>query len=183
MPRYAAFLRGMNLGSRRIANADLRRHVEALGFADVATFRASGNVIFDADGGEALDAIARRLEEGLEQALGYAVPAFARSARQLRAMAACEPFDAELVAAAKGKLQVSLLSAKPTATARARVLALATDDDRLALHGTELYWLPSGGILDTALDLGLIDELLGRCTRRTKGTIDLIAAKHFACST
>ena len=180
MPRYAAFLRGMNLGNRRIANADLRTHVEALGFEDVATFRASGNVIFDADGSEARETIARRLEEGLEQALGYAVPVYARTAQELVAMAAYEPFDAELVAAAKGKLQVSLLTAEPTAATAEQVLAFATDDDRLALRGSELYWLPSGGILDSPLDLVAIDKLLGRCTRRTKGTIDLIAAKHFA---
>jgi uncharacterized protein (DUF1697 family) len=182
MPRYAAFLRGMNVGGHRIANDALRKHVEALELEDVATFRASGNVIFSADGGAALEVVARRLEKGLEQALGYAAPVYARTAAQMRAMAAYEPFDPGLVEAAKGKLQVALLSAKPTAKARKQVLDLATDDDRLVLHGSELYWLPSGGILDTALDLKAIDALLGRCTRRTKGTIDLIAAKHFTSS-
>ena len=44
MERYVAFLRGMNLGKRRIKNEELRREFEALGFEDVATFRASGNV-------------------------------------------------------------------------------------------------------------------------------------------
>ncbi|HYV14948.1 MAG TPA: DUF1697 domain-containing protein [Conexibacter sp.] len=180
MPRYAAFLRGMNLGRRRLANATLRAHVEALGFTDVATFRASGNVILSAAEGESIEDVARRLEAGLEQALDYAVPVFARDARQLRSIAAHEPFDADLVAAAKGKLQVMLLSAAPTAATRRQVLAHATDDDRLALRGCELYWLPSGGILDSPLDLKAIAALLGSATMRTKGTIDLIAARHFA---
>ena len=51
MARYAAFLRGMNLGGRRITNRDLAAAVTGLGFEDVETFRASGNVIFAADGG------------------------------------------------------------------------------------------------------------------------------------
>jgi hypothetical protein len=46
MSRYVAFLRGMNLGGRRISNDDLRSRFEALGCEDVATFRASGNVVF-----------------------------------------------------------------------------------------------------------------------------------------
>ena len=46
--KLAAFLRGMNLGNRRISNADLRAEFESLGFQSVATFRASGNVVFEA---------------------------------------------------------------------------------------------------------------------------------------
>ncbi len=48
MERYVAFLRGMNLGNRRIKNEELRAEFEAMGFEEVATFRASGNVIFAA---------------------------------------------------------------------------------------------------------------------------------------
>ena len=52
MDRYVAFLRGMNLGkNRRIKNPELLAEFERLGFEDVATFRASGNVVFGADGG------------------------------------------------------------------------------------------------------------------------------------
>jgi uncharacterized protein (DUF1697 family) len=60
------------------------------------------------------------------------------------------------------------------------VLALSTDDDRLAIHGRELYWLPSGGISESELDLNAIGATLGLTTMRTRGTIDKIAAKHFA---
>ena len=43
MPRYAAFLRGINVGGHRVKNTELRALFEAMGFADVHTFRASGN--------------------------------------------------------------------------------------------------------------------------------------------
>ena len=51
MTLHAAFLRGMNVGGQRITNAELRDEFEALGFESVTTFRASGNVIFEARGG------------------------------------------------------------------------------------------------------------------------------------
>ena len=50
MPRnYVAFLRGMNLGRRRIKNPELCAAFEDIGFTNVSAFLASGNVIFDAD--------------------------------------------------------------------------------------------------------------------------------------
>jgi hypothetical protein len=60
------------------------------------------------------------------------------------------------------------------------VLELSTDSDRLAFGVRELYWLPSGGMMQTELDLKLIDRLLGPSTRRTKGTIEQLARRHFA---
>jgi uncharacterized protein (DUF1697 family) len=180
MERYVAFLRGMNLGNRRIKNDELRAEFEELGFVDAATFRASGNVIFGTDQGGGEKAIVSRVEAGLEEALGYEVAVFLRSAAEVTAIAAQEPFEAKLVGASKGKLQVSMLGRKPAAKARKAVLALATDEDRLAIVGRELFWLPSGGTIDSDLDLRAVDKALGRGTMRTKGTIDQIAAKHCA---
>jgi uncharacterized protein (DUF1697 family) len=181
MPRYAAFLRGMNLGGRRITNDALRTHVAALGgVEDVATFRASGNVIFDAPDAGDPDALARRVEAGLGVALGYEVPVFLRTGAELRAIVAHAPFTAEQVAASAGKLQVSLLRAEPPAAARRAVLALASEQDRLALRGRELYWLPHGRMSDSELDLDAIVTALGPATMRTIGTLELIAARWFA---
>ena len=178
MARYAAFLRGINVSGRRIGNADLRARLEELGFEEVSLFRASGNVILEATGraGE----IARRIEEGLAAALGYEVPAYLRNASQVRAIAAHEPFDPKLVAASKGKLQVAMLPARPSRSKRERALALATAEDRLAIGDRELYWLPSGRMMESTLDLKAAEKLLGPWTMRTKGTVEQIAAKYFA---
>ena len=81
--------------------------------------------------------------------------------------------------ASKGKLQVALLPKKPTAKARNQALGEASDADRLAIEGRELYWLPSGGYADSALDRNALDELIGPTTVRTKGTVELLAAKYF----
>ncbi len=173
-----AFLRGMNLGRRRIKNEDLRAKFEALGFADVACFRAGGNVIFAAEGGDEA-AQAERIEVGLGEALGYEVPVFLRSAIELRAIAAHKPFDARALSASSGKLQVAFLLDAPKAAARKEAAALASDEDRLAIEGRELYWLPSGGMSESSLDLKALAAILGPTTIRTMGTVEQIAARYF----
>jgi uncharacterized protein (DUF1697 family) len=179
MATHAAFLRGMNVGPHhRVSNDELQRMFSALGFAEVKTFRASGNVAFTAGPGP-LEALTLSIEGALAQELGYAVPTFLRTAKEMRAMAALQPFDSRLREQGAGKLQVSILAARPSAPMRKRVLALASDRDRLAFGVRELYWLPSGGILETELDLAAIDSALGATTRRTKATIEQMAAKHF----
>jgi uncharacterized protein (DUF1697 family) len=172
----AAFLRGMNLGNRRITNAELKQQFVALGFESVATFRASGNVVFE--GPEETEAeITTRIEIGLERGLGYPVPAILRTAGELREVAASEPFGLAAQGASKGKLQVSLLADKPSPAARKKVLALAGDQDLLAFGARELFWLPSAGTIDSDLDLKAIKRELGLATMRTKGTIDQLYDK------
>jgi uncharacterized protein (DUF1697 family) len=176
---HAGFLRGVNLGPRRrVGSADLRAVFEAMGFGEVATFRASGNVVFTAGGEPA--ALEDRIEQTLAESLGFEVAVFLRTAAEVRAISAQEPFDSRDVEAAQGKLQLTLLRDRPPARARKEVLALATDEDRLAFGERELYWLPSGGIRDSALNVKAIEQRLGVNTMRTKGTIDELARKWFS---
>jgi uncharacterized protein (DUF1697 family) len=178
MSRYVAFLRGMNLGGRRIKNAELKRHFEEMGFEEVDTFRASGNVIFATAKREAESKLAARVEKELDERLGYDVPVFLRSIDEVAAIAKQKPFNPKQIKKSKGKLQVSMLKKKPSAAAKKKALALAGDDDLLKIEGRELYWLPSGGISESALDLKAIDSALGPGTIRTIGTIEQIASKY-----
>ena len=165
----------MNLGkNRRVTGAQLKTLFEEAGAEEVATFRTSGNVVFESsrDMGSAL-------EKHLEKALGHEVVIFLRSAKDVKAIAAHEPFPPKDVGASKGKLQVALLGKKPTAANQKKALALATDEDLLVFGKRELYWLPSGGTLDSELDRKALDELLGPSTMRTKGTVEQLAAKFF----
>jgi uncharacterized protein (DUF1697 family) len=179
MPRYAAFLRAINVSGSRITNEGLRASFEVVGFEDVSTFRASGNVIFDDETGDSVKAISERIETGLSKELGYEVPTYLRNAKQMLAIAAYEPFDAKDLKRSDGKLQVALLHSTLTAAQRKRVLAFATDADLLTIRGTELYWLPSGGMADSELDLNALAKITGPWTMRTKGTMEQIAAKWF----
>jgi uncharacterized protein (DUF1697 family) len=174
--RYAAFLRAVNLGkNRRVTNDRLKELFEEAGAEEVATFRTSGNVVF-----ESSRDIARALEKHLEKALGHEMVIFLRTAKELDEIAAAEPFPAKDVGKSKGKLQVVLFEKKPTAAVRKKALALGTDEDRLALGKRELFWLPSGGYADAELDRKALDQLLGPSTVRTKGTVDQLHTKYFA---
>jgi uncharacterized protein (DUF1697 family) len=179
MSRFAAFLRGMNVGGHRLTNAELQAHFEALGFAEVATFRASGNVVFAGDDRPPAS-VGASIEEGLLERLGYAVPSFIRSAEQLRAIAERRPFAPALLSTSTGKLQVGFLREPAAADARKRIAALAGDQDSVAFDGCELYWLPRAGVLDSQLDMETIARELGAMTMRTKGTVEQIVAKHLA---
>jgi uncharacterized protein (DUF1697 family) len=179
MARYAAFLRAVNLGStRKAGSAQLRSLFEGLGLEDVATFRTSGNVVFDAER-QPEAKLTQRIEEGLEEELGFEVVIFLRSAKEVHAIAGAEPFPPAATEASKGKLQVLLLGAKPSKKVQNEVLALGTDEDALAFGARELYWLPSGGTQRAAIDLKAIAKLIGPSTTRTMGTVELMAAKFF----
>lgn len=180
MPRFAAFLRGINISGRRVKSDALRLCCEQMGFVDVAIFRASGNVIFGVEKDDDPAGLTTRIEAGLTESLGYEVVVFLRTAAQVRAIDRYRPFDAELVETSAGKLQVALLPDAPRSSVRKPALSLATTEDRLAIRGRELYWLPSGRMSDATLDLKALESLLGPWTMRTKGTIEQIAAKHFA---
>ncbi|HEX8490901.1 MAG TPA: DUF1697 domain-containing protein, partial [Chthoniobacterales bacterium] len=76
--RLFAFLRAINVGGRNIAMAELRRVFQALGFKDVETFIASGNVVFNS-GVSDLRALEFLIEDRLRSVLGYEVSTFLRT--------------------------------------------------------------------------------------------------------
>jgi uncharacterized protein (DUF1697 family) len=176
--RYVAFLRGMNLGKRRITNQELIGHFEAIGLEDVATFRASGNVVFVDPAGETEAKLQARLEAELDERLGYAVAVFLRSGEKVAAIAARQPFPAKAIEASKGKPQVVLLGRKPTAKAKKALEGIAPEGDLMTIEGRELHWLPTVGLSETDLDTKALDAVLGKGTTRTAGTIEQIAAKY-----
>jgi uncharacterized protein (DUF1697 family) len=69
--RHIALLRGINVGGSRIIRmADLRDCFVAMGFADVATYIQSGNVVFSAkDAGDAR--LAAKIEKALAARFDY----------------------------------------------------------------------------------------------------------------
>lgn len=174
MAKFVAFLRGMNLGGRRLGNPELCGAFEAIGMTEVSAFLASGNVVFDGSGSAA--ALAKRLEKGLEEELGYPVPTFLRTAKSVRALAESQPF-AERDADNGGKPQIAFLTRKPSPKAVEAALALQSDDDWLAIAGTELHWWPSGGLSQSELDWKAIEKAVGPTTVRTRNTIVRLTKK------
>ena len=92
MPRQAALLRGVNLGKRKVIMSELREVCEAVGFTDVRTLLASGNLILNSKlTGAKLEA---KLEKVILEGLELKTDVFVREADQLDAIIAANPFKA-----------------------------------------------------------------------------------------
>ena len=83
MTRIVAFLRGINVGGHIVKKEQLRGAFEALGFRDVTTYKQGGNVIFETKVND-LEKIRSRIEEKLQETLGYDVAVFIRSIEYLK---------------------------------------------------------------------------------------------------
>jgi uncharacterized protein (DUF1697 family) len=72
MSTWIALLRGINVGGIVIRNAELVDLFRELGLSAVRAIRASGNVLFEADGGVAArDSLKARIEGALRTRFGY----------------------------------------------------------------------------------------------------------------
>ncbi|WP_448004836.1 DUF1697 domain-containing protein [Agromyces bauzanensis] len=94
MTRYIALLRGVNVGGITIRSADLRELFEGLGFDDVRTVLASGNVVFTADRADAA-ALKTGIERALSERFGYDAWIVLVTHDDLEAAIDGFPFDAE----------------------------------------------------------------------------------------
>lgn len=138
MQRFVAFLRGINLGKRRPPMSRLKTLFEEMGFAEVETFIASGNVLFSSKAKD-IGNLQQRIAAHLEKALGYEVDTFVRTAAQVVAIGAAKPFPEE------GKPGITvhvgfLHQPLPPKTAR-KLAAIRTADDEFRVKGAEYYWL------------------------------------------
>lgn len=178
MPRYAAFLRAINVGGHTVRMADLRASIEALGFMDVQTFIASGNVVFETSvTSEAkLESV---IERALEADLGYPVETFVRSMGELATIESRDPFERRDPEGDGRSIYVAFLGRRPTKEAIRRLEELATDDDRFAVVGREAWWLRRGGIGTSRFSGGFLEKTLGMpATLRGLPTITKLLAKY-----
>ncbi len=86
-----AFLKGVNIGGhKKVPMPALKRAFEAMGFKNVRTVLISGNVAFEAPGKKPPSGQA--LSRELEKAFGFPVMVILRSAAEIEAMIAADPF-------------------------------------------------------------------------------------------
>lgn len=91
MTTYIALLRAVNVGGTgKLPMQDLKRLCEQLGFADVRTYIASGNVIFASAKGEG--AIKAALGAALREYAGKPVGVLVRTAKEMRQVLASNPY-------------------------------------------------------------------------------------------
>lgn len=176
MTRYFAFLRAINVGGHTVKMESLRSLFVGLGFSDVETFIASGNVIFQA--GEQDDGLIESQIAGeLEEALGYKVATFIRTAAELVQIAAYEAFPAHQVIAAAA-YNIAFLHAALDGPAIEQLMALQTEIDAFAVHGREVYWLCQKLQSESMFSNAVLEKRLGmKSTIRGMATVWKLAEK------
>ncbi len=174
---HVAFLRAINVGGRRLTMDELKAGFAPLGFQDVATWQATGNVAFRTDPDAAVGDLEARIAVVLGDELGIEVPTIVRTADQVRAIASGVPFTEEQVAATDGRVQVLFVRDEPTAAAIEAALSHDTDEDELHWGERELWWLPRTGVSTSDLRVRQV-EALGVTTMRTHRAVAGLVAKH-----
>lgn len=89
------FLRGINVRGVKIKMADLRKIFEDLGYEDVKTVLATGNVLAKANGPRSLEDHKFCLEKALSQAYDYKASLFVKTCKDLKAISAKCPQGGE----------------------------------------------------------------------------------------
>jgi uncharacterized protein (DUF1697 family) len=178
MPRQVALLRAINVGGRIVRMAELRTLFEELGFANVETFIASGNVIFDSrvTNGQRLE---QQIARHLKAALGYEVAAFIRTIAEMAVIAAYRPFPAADLRADGASLYVMFLPGPLSRTRRRDAEALSTPQDALHVRGREIYWLARRKLTGTLVDGAALAKAIGAPTSmRNMNTVRKIAERY-----
>jgi uncharacterized protein (DUF1697 family) len=140
MHHYIAFLRGMNLGNRRIKMDALRGHFEALKLTDVETFIASGNVIFSSKQGDTTQ-LETTIQKHLKKTLGYSVDTFVRTRAEVAVITAFQPFAAADMNPPDNTIHCGFLQAALTPAQARGLAACRSDVDAFCVNDREYYWL------------------------------------------
>ena len=94
MTRYAAFLRGVNVGGVNLKMAEVAAALEDAGFTNVKTILASGNVLLESRSG--VDAVRKKAEKALRDEFGYDAWVLAYDLDTVRAISDAFPFEREV---------------------------------------------------------------------------------------
>lgn len=90
MPKYVAFLRGINVGGKTIKMDVLRKVFESIGSESVRTLLASGNVIFESRATESK--LRGEIKAAIKKAFGFEVHIILRSHKEIEALMKSDPF-------------------------------------------------------------------------------------------
>ncbi len=177
MTRYIAFLRAINVGGHTVKMDVLRHQFEALGFANVETFIASGNVVFEATT-KNIQAHEKKIGQQLHAALGYKVVTFIRTPAELSAIAQYQPFSPAALKTAQA-LNVAFLADALDTASQKKLMSLKTDIDDFHTHNREVYWLCRMKQSESTFSNVVLEKTLGRSsTIRGVNTIRKMAAKY-----
>lgn len=169
MPTFVALLRGINLGPRnKIAMADLRDLLRSLGHEEVRTLILSGNAVFTSRrrGAPALE---REMEGAIRERFGFDIRVLIRTADELAAVVAANPFPAPT---GDGRIYALFLERDLDPERIAAIDPATVEPDRFALGDRVIYVSLTGSLLESKAFAVLTDKRLGvAMTNRNWNTV------------
>ena len=173
MTKYIAFLRAINVGGHNVRMSELKRLFESLGFSNVETFIASGNVIFETSAKDP-SKLEKKMEVLLKESLHYEVFTFLRTPAEVAAVAKYKPFKT------KGEaLNVAFIAESLEELPIQKLLTLKNDIDDFHVYGREVYWQCQVRQSDSKFSNVLLEKTIGcRATFRGINTIQKMAEKY-----
>ena len=176
--KYVAFLRAINVGGHTVKMDHLRKVFVSMGFANVETLIASGNVIFDSKSTSA-GALEQKIEKQLQQALGYEVVTFIRTIPEVAEVVRYRCFNSSELEKPGNILYMGFMSEVPASTAKKKLASLADKVNDFCVHLREVYWLRRTGIGESQYSGGLIEKTLGvPMTFRNVTTVKKLVDKY-----
>jgi uncharacterized protein (DUF1697 family) len=179
MPRYAAFLRAVNVGGRIVKMEALRTLLTGTGLSNVQTFIASGNVVFDSPQ-RSVGKLEQAMEKTFADALGFSVTTFVRTLPELAALAE-HPRLSGSGAEKDTAVFVAFVREKPGRDVTRKLVALNTDVDEFEVHGNHVLCTVRGRFLESQLSGPLLERTLGvPATVRNATTVRRMVQKFIA---
>lgn len=157
--------------------SQLKSLFEELGFKNVATFIASGNLVFESKTANTAK-FEQRIEKHLKEALGYGVDTFVRGEGDLAEILALDPFPK--LSKENANVHVAFLKEELSRDLAKKFIACSNNDDAFSVIGREYYWLRRGKMTDSKIweSPALKALKIPTGTMRNMSSVRKLAAKH-----
>jgi uncharacterized protein (DUF1697 family) len=150
MTKYAAFLRGVNVGGVNLKMAEVASALAEAGFANVRTILASGNVLLESSAGVA--AVRKKAEATLRERFGYDAWVLVYDIDTVRAVVDGYPFEREVDGYQSYVTFVADEAVLNELTALAGLGEGAGADEKISRGEGVVYWqVPKGSTLDSTI--------------------------------
>ncbi len=158
MSHYIAFLRAINVGGHVVKMDYLKSLFQDLGFSNVETFIASGNVLFGSSIADAA-ALEEKIENHLLKSLGYEVTTFIRTFDEVAALARYRPF-AHADTGKTPTLVVGFLKRTLAGPSKKLLLSMSSEIDTLNTSGREIFWISRNRQSESTFSNALFEKKL-----------------------
>jgi uncharacterized protein (DUF1697 family) len=175
MTKFVAFLRGINVGGNKLIKMeDLKKCFAAVGFKNVKTILASGNVLFESTNADE-DALAKKIADKLKAELGFDVGIQIRSIDEIQKLADRAPFK-KIKVTPDTRLYITFLPQEPKSKLKIPYESPEKDFKILEVTSREICSVvtlsPGRGTLDM---MGFVEKEFGKnITTRNWNTVGKI---------